>query len=241
MMEAVLDSMTHTEVPLSRIQRLIARRMLEAKRTKPCFYLEAKADVMELMGMRHKLSKALGVKITSNAFFIHALALAVQEYPLMVGRFVAPAGAGADEAVIEIADSINVGFAVNTARGLIAPIVKRAESRSLAEIATEEKRLTAAARSNKLTLDDLERETIALSNLGAYDIDSFVGIVPPPATAILAVGKVAPALVAQDGRPTTRKLVSMSLAADQRVVTSEYAARFLQSVTRQLREPTRLI
>ncbi len=228
------------EVPLSRIQGLIARRMLASKRSKPCFYLEAQADVTDLMGMRHKLSKALGVKITSNAFFIHALALAVRRYPLMVGRYVAPeAGGGA--AAIEVAANINVGYAVNTARGLIAPVVKHAERKSLAEIAAEEKRLTAAARSNKLTLADLEGETIALSNLGAYDIDAFLGIVPPPASAILSVGKVAPAVVVREGQPTMRRLASLSLAVDHRIVAGDYAAGFLQYIIEELKAPKQLI
>jgi pyruvate dehydrogenase E2 component (dihydrolipoamide acetyltransferase) len=236
-MEVVLDKTIHKEVPLTRIQRLIARRMLTSKRTKPCFYLEAKADVTELMGMRHKLSKALGVKITSNAFFIHALALAVRECPLMVGRFVSHP----DGPVIEVADRVNVGFAVNTARGLIVPIIKDAERKSLAEIARDEKRLTAGARSNTLTLEDLEGETIAMSNLGAYDIDTFLGIVPPPATTILSVGKVNAGVVAIDGRATERRLVSLSLAVDHRVVDGAHAARFLQFIINELKSPEQLL
>jgi len=238
-MEVVLDSRMQKEVPLSRIQGLIARRMLASKRSKPCFYLEAQADVTDLMGMRHKLSKALGVKITSNAFFIHALALAVRRYPLMVGRYVGADDGGA--AAIEVAANINVGYAVNTARGLIAPVVKHAERKSLAEIAAEEKRLTAGARSNKLTLADLEGETIALSNLGAYDIDAFLGIVPPPASAILSVGKVAPAVVVREGQPTMRRLASMSLAVDHRIVAGDYAAGFLQYIIEELKAPKQLI
>jgi len=240
-MEVVLDRRTQKDVPLSRIQGLIGRRMLASKRSKPCFYLEAQADVTDLMGMRHKLSKTLGVKITSNAFFIHALALAVRRYPLMVGRYVGPEAGGAGGAVIEVAANINVGYAVNTARGLIAPVVKHAESKSLAEIAAEEKRLTAGARSNKLTLADLEGETIALSNLGAYDIDTFLGIVPPPASAILSVGKVARAVVVRDGRPAMRRLASMSLAVDHRIVAGAYAARFLEHVIEELKTPEQLI
>ena len=231
-----MESPTKTQVPLTRIQKLIGKRMLASKRTKPCFYIERKTDVTALMGMRHKLSKAVGVKITSNAFFIRALALAAQEYPLIIGRFVDdPSGP-----VIEVVDSVNVGFAVNTARGLIVPIVRNAERKSLAEIAREEKRLTAGARSNTLTLEDLEGESIAMSNLGAYDIDTFVGIVPPPATTILSVGKVHTALAARDGQFLQCRMASLSVAADHRVVDSVYAARFLDLVATQLSQPRRL-
>jgi pyruvate dehydrogenase E2 component (dihydrolipoamide acetyltransferase) len=227
-------------MPLSRIQRLIAGRMLDSKRSKPCFYLEAKADVTELMGMRHHLSRALGVKITSSAFFIRAIALAACRHPMMVGRLITvdPGGNGA---VIRIADHINVGFAVNSPQGLVVPVVRYAEGLSLAEIAEEEKLLTAKARSNRLTLEDIADQTIALSNLGAYDIDSFLGIVPPPVSTIISAGKVVPEAVPQDGRIVVRKRVSLSLAVDHRVIHGHYAAGFLQDLAELLSDPERLI
>jgi pyruvate dehydrogenase E2 component (dihydrolipoamide acetyltransferase) len=97
----------------------------------------------------------------------------------------------ATSAVVRVADSVNVGFAVSSSQGLVVPVVKDAQDKTLAEIAREEKLLTNKARSNKMTLEDIEGETIALSNLGAYDIDSFLGIVPPPISTILTAGKVA--------------------------------------------------
>jgi len=229
-------------VRLSRIQRLIAERMLAAKHSKACFYLATRADVTELMAMRHDLSKALGVKVTSNAFFIHALALAAREYPLMVGRLMhlEPQDSLPTE-VIRIADHVNVGFAVNSPQGLVVPVIHRAETQTLAEIAAQEKQLTDRARSNKLTLDDIEGQTVALSNLGAYDIDSFLGIVPPPVSAILTAGKVVQTPVPWDGHVIVRKMVSLSLAADHRIVDSTYAARFLQSLAQRLEDPQRLV
>jgi pyruvate dehydrogenase E2 component (dihydrolipoamide acetyltransferase) len=237
-----VDDPASTEMPASRIQRLIAQRMVASKRKKPCFYLETRADVTELLGMRHNLSKALGVKVTSNAFLIHALSLAARQYPLMVGRFVwqdlQDPAAGA---VIRVADSINVGFAVSGPQGLVVPVVKNAQDKSLAAIAREEKVLTDRARSNRLTLDDLEDQTIGLSNLGAYDIDSFIGIVPPLVGAILAAGKINLAAVPQDGRAVVRRMMSLTLSVDHRVIHAEYAARFLQFLTEQLKDPEKLI
>jgi pyruvate dehydrogenase E2 component (dihydrolipoamide acetyltransferase) len=252
-----VDPPRPAQVSLSRIQRLIAGRMLASKQSKPCFYQATRADVTDLMAMRHTLSKALGVKVTSNAFLIHALALAAREYPLMVGRFVwtsadsvepldgdgqaPPSQTPEAGAVIEIAEAVNVGFAVSSAQGLVAPVIKHAHEKSLGQIAREEKLLTDKARSNKLALDDLEGETIGLSNLGAYDIDSFIGIVPPPASTILAVGKVSLAAVPRDGRAVVRKMMSLSLAVDHRVVQSDYAARFLQSLAERLEAPQKLV
>ena len=220
-------------IPLTRIQRLIGERMLSAKQSKPCFYIESRADVTELMGLRPKLSKSAGVKITSNAFFIRALALAVKKYPLMVGTIEGDS--------IKIADCINVGFAVNAPQGLVVPVVKDADKKTLAETARIEKLLTEKARSNKLTLEQMEAETIALSNLGAYGIDSFVGIVPPPTSTILAVGNVIPTVICKDSKTTTRKMVSLTLAVDRRVINEVYAAQFLNFIKEQLQNPQELV
>ena len=208
--------------------------MLESKRTKPCFYLEAKADLTELMAARPKLRKSLGVRITTNAFYIRALSLAAREYPLSSGRLT-------DGGDIALVDAINVGFAVNAPQGLVVPVVRNACDKTLSEIAREENLLTDRARDNLLTLQEIEGETIALSNLGAYDIDSFLGIVPPPATTILSVGNVVAEVVCRNGKITVRKMVSLSLAADHRVVDAPYAARFLSFIREKLQNPQQLM
>jgi len=222
-----------TRVPMSRIQKLIGERMLESKRTKPCYYMGIDADTTELMDSRHELKKQLGVKITSNAFYIKALGLAVKEFPLMVGSLQGDS--------IKIADSINVGFAVNAPHGLVVPVVKEADKKTLAQIATLEKELTDKARSNKLTLDEISGETIGLSNLGVYDIDSFIGIVPPPATTILNVGNTLRTAVPKDGQILIRKITNLTIAVDSRVVPDPYAAKFLARIGDLLRGPKQLI
>ena len=228
-----MDKPFCNHIPLTRIQKLIGERMLKSEQTKPCFYVETKADITELMSLRHKLKKSIGIKITSNAFYINVLAIAAKNYPVMVGRL--------DTNSIEIADSINVGFAVNAPQGLVVPVIKNADKKTLAEIAEIEALLTEKARSNKLTLEDIEGETIALSNLGAYDIDSFIGIVPPPASTILAVGNPLPAIICANGKAIVRKIVSLSLAVDHRVINGVYAAQFLKCVKDSLQNPQELI
>ncbi len=228
-----MDNPTKKHIPLTRIQKLIGERMLKSKLSKPCFYVGSKADITELMAIRPKLRKSLGVKITTNAFYIHALGLAVQKYPLAVGRF--------DGDKIRIAERVNVGFAVNAPQGLVVPVVKDAGEKTLPEIAREEQSLTDKARDNQLTLEDIEGETIALSNLGVYGIDSFLGIVPPPTSTILAVGNVIHTVIYENDKITVRKIVSLSLAADQRVINETYAAEFLSFITEELQNPQRLI
>jgi len=221
-------------IPLTRIQRLVGRRMLESKRTKPCFYLELKADVTELMSLRPKLRKSLGFKITTSAFYVRALAIAVKSYPLMLARLTS------DGDNIEIPGFINVGFAVTAPQGLVVPVVKRADEKTLAEIARLEKTLSEKALSNTLASKDIQGQTIALSNLGPYGIDSFLAIVPPSASTILAVGNVIREAVPIDGKPTARKMVNLSVAVDHRVINGDYAAQFLSLIKELLQNPRQL-
>ena len=220
-------------IPLTRIQKLIGKRMLKSKMSKPCFYIESKADVTELMKLRPKLRKSLGVKITTNAFYIRTLALAAKKYPIMTGIL--------DGDNIRLADAINVGFAVNAPQGLVVPVIKDADKKRLAEIGRLEKLLTEKGRSNKLTLEEMEGETIALSNLGVYGVDSFLGIVPPPASAILAVGNIVKTAVPEDGKTIVRKMANLTLAVDHKVINGDYAAEFLNFIKEQLQNPKYLL
>ncbi|GAF98699.1 unnamed protein product, partial [marine sediment metagenome] len=143
------------------------------------------------MHLRPRLRKSLGVKITTNTFYIRATALAVKKYPLMVGKI------NGDK--IKIAEDINVGFAVSASYGLVVPVIKNADQKSLPELAKLENQLTQKAHSRTLTFDDIQGETIALSNLGSFDIDSFIGIIPPPASTIISVGNPIEEVVVRKG------------------------------------------
>ncbi|MHC4744103.1 MAG: 2-oxo acid dehydrogenase subunit E2 [Planctomycetota bacterium] len=228
-----MEDTAKRNVPLTRIQRLIGERMLRSKLHKPCFYIKAKADMTELMGLRRKLGKSLGVKITSNTFLIRALALAASEFPGMLGRL--------EGGEIVVADAINIGFAVNSSQGLVVPVIRDADRKTLGEIAELDIVLTDKARHNKLTLTDLEGETIAVSNLGAFGIDSFIGIAPPPTSTILSAGNVVRTIVPYEGRPEMRKMVELWLAVDHRAIDQAYAARFLNFIVEQLQNPQQLI
>ncbi|MBN2456627.1 MAG: 2-oxo acid dehydrogenase subunit E2 [Sedimentisphaerales bacterium] len=227
--QAAKEKHAGRSVPLSRIQKLIGQRMVQSKMTKPCFYIGLDADVTELMSLRRKLSRKLCFKITTNSLYIFALARAAREYPLMLSRL------NGDD--IKIAGNINVAFAVNAPEGIIVPVIKDADSKELVEIASLEKSLTNKARCNKLTLEQMQDQTIALSNLGPYGIDSFFGIVPPTTTTILATGNVLSRPVPSNGSIQVRKMICLTLATDSRVVGSVYAARFLNLLKENLQKP----
>ena len=221
------------DVQLSRIQKLIGQRMMLSKKNKPSFYMEAEADVTDLMAYRPKLRKTLGVKITTNTFYIHALALGVEKFPLIAARLCGDK--------IVIAEHVNIGFAVNAPQGLTVPVIRDAGKKSLPQIAIEEKMLTDKARDNQLTLTDIEDETVALSNLGIYGIDAFFGIIPPPASAILSVGNILRRFVPIDGKPAVRRTVNLSLAIDSKEISEVYAAKFLVYIKEHLQNPQRLM
>lgn len=229
----ILDTKYEMNVPLTRIQKLIGQRMLLSKRTKPCFCFESKVDLTELMAIRRKLRKKFGIKITTNAFYIHTLGLAVREFPLMAGRLYGDN--------IRIADSINVGFAVNAPQGLVVPVIRNADEKTLPEIALLEQSLTDKARDNQLALEDIENETVALSNLGIYGIDSFIGIVPPPASTILAIGNILPTVVCNDDEIMVRRILTISLAVDHRIANEVYSARFLKYIKEKLQNPEQVV
>ena len=155
------------------------------------------------------------------------------EFPLMAGTL--------DGDTIKIAESINVGFAVNAPQGLVVPVVKDADKKTLAEIAAIEKELTDKARSNKLTLEEISGETIGLSNLGVYDIDSFIGIVPPPATTILNVGNTLRTALSINGKVVIRKITDLTIAVDSKVIPDPYSAKFLVCLAELLQSPKQII
>lgn len=206
--------------------------MLQSGRQIPCFCLQTKADLTELMAFRPRLTKSLGVKVTTNDFFIRAIALAVKEYPLMAGRL--------NDDSIQIADSVNVGFAVSAPQGLVVPVIKNAHEKPLARIAAEAAELLRKARSDSLTPSELADACITLSNLGVYSIDSFTAIVTPGQCSILAVGNIIDTCVPQDDGIVVRKMMALDLAADHRIVNGAYAARFLNSIVQQLQNPGEL-
>jgi pyruvate dehydrogenase E2 component (dihydrolipoamide acetyltransferase) len=220
-------------IQLRRIQQIIGERMLQSKQQIPCLYLESHADVTELMGMRHKLKKSLKVKITLNDFIIKAIGLAVKDFPLMAGQL--------DGQMIRIAETVNVGLAIGAPQGLVVPVLRQVEKKTLTNIATENAELTKKTLSNTLKPDELAGASITLSNLGAYGIDSFIAIVTPGQCSVMAVGNPIETCIPKEDGIMARKIISLNLSADHKIVNGAYAAKFLDSVVQQLQNPTRLI
>ena len=216
-------------LPLSRVQKLIGRRMLESKRELPCFYLKMTADLTDMNNTRRKLSKALNEKISTNDIFYYSMSRAVAEFPLMAGQI--------DGDYIQIAKTVNIGFAVAASKGLFVPVIKSANEKTIAQIARESEELTNKARSGILHPDELTGANIALSSLGMFGIDSFIAVLPPGSTSILSIGRLVPTVVPASDGYAIRKLMSINIAVDHKVVNGDYAARFLKRLVEFIENP----
>lgn len=202
--------------------------MVQSKHEIPCFYLSVKADVTDLVKFRFKLNKTSDVKVAYNDFIIRAVALGLEKFPIMTGQLAGE--------TIQLADSIGVGLAISVPGGLVAPIVKDVNKKDVRQIARDSKALIEKARSNKLAPTDLEGGCITVSNLGAFEIESFIPIVVPGQCSILGIGKISETCVPESGNIMIRKLMSMILSIDHKVTNGAYAAEFLDYVRKLLED-----
>jgi pyruvate dehydrogenase E2 component (dihydrolipoamide acetyltransferase) len=215
-------------VPLNRLQKITAERMLRSKREIPCFYLTVKADVTDMVELRTKLNQTGDVKISYNDFIIKAVATGLEKYPIMTGQLEGQA--------IKLASSIHIGLAISVPDGLVAPILKDVNKKNVKQIARDNQALVERARSNKLAPTDLEGGCITVSNLGAAGIDSFIPIVVPGQCSILGIGRITDTCVPDNGNIMVRKLMNMTLSVDHKVANGAYAAQFLDFVRKLLED-----
>lgn len=220
-------------IPLNRWQLIVAEKMLESKRTIPCFYLNLRADVTDLAVLRAEINQTADIKISWNDLIIRALTLSLQRYPILTGRLTTSA--------IELASQIEIGIAIATEHGLVAPVLKGVEKMTLQDIARAVADLVARARENTLTPEDLEGGCLSISNLGGYGIDSFIPIVIPGQTAILGIGRIVDTCVPDGDGTKIRKLMALSISVDHRIVNGADAAQFLDFTKKQLEHPQDLL
>jgi pyruvate dehydrogenase E2 component (dihydrolipoamide acetyltransferase) len=215
-------------IPLNRLQRITAEKMLKSKREIPCFYLTVKADVTDLVAHRTKLNEAGDVKLSYNDFLLKAVATGLEKYPIMTGQL------AGDQ--IKLADTIGIGLAISVPDGLVAPIVKDVNKKDVQQIAVDSQALIERARANKLALEDVEGGCITVSNLGVFGIDNFIPIVVPGQCSILGIGQISDTCVPDNGNILVRKLMNMTLSVDHKVANGVYAAKFLDFVRKLLED-----
>jgi len=217
-------------IPVNRLQRITAEKMLKSKQEIPCFYLTVKADVTDLVELRTKLNASGDVKLSYNDFLLKAVATGLEKYPIMTGQL------AGDQ--IKLAESIGIGLAISVSDGLVAPIVKDVNKKDVRQNALDSQTLIERARSNKLVPTDVEGGCITVSNLGAFGIDNFIPIVVPGQCSILGIGQISDTCVPDNGNIMIRKLMNMTLSVDHKVANGAYAAKFLDLVKKMLEDTT---
>ena len=220
-------------IPLSTMRRTIARRLAESTGPIPHFYLTVDFDVTNLLSLRQQMNEIESVKISVNDFVIRAAALALLHHPNVNASW-------GDEA-IEQHGEIHIGVAVSTPEGLITPVVRNADQKSLAEIAAEIRALADKAKNRKLRPEEYQGSTFTISNLGAWGIEEFTAIINPPNVAILAIGAAMPQPVVIDGQVVIRDRMKVTMSCDHRVVDGAAGADYLRTLRQYVEQPVRLI
>ncbi|MBM4084851.1 MAG: 2-oxo acid dehydrogenase subunit E2 [Planctomycetes bacterium] len=218
--------------PLSAMRRVIAQRMAQSKQEVPHFYLVMDMDMTAVAALRGQLNAKGDVKITFTDLIVRACALALEQNPKMLCGW-------AGDAIVLRGD-VNIGVAVALDEGLIVPVIRNANQKPLAALSVEIKALAEKARHKRLTPDDYSGGCLTLSNLGMYDIDSFIPIINPGESAILGIGRIAERVVARQGGIHIRSMMTVTLSGDHRVVDGAIAAKFLKDMKLLLEDPQKL-
>jgi pyruvate dehydrogenase E2 component (dihydrolipoamide acetyltransferase) len=217
---------------LSAMRRVIAQRMTQSKQEIPHFYLMMDVDMTAAATHRAQLNAAGTVKFTFTDLIVRACGLALEQNPKMLAAW-------AGDAIV-LRGEVNIGVAVALDEGLIVPVVRNAHQKPLGALSAEIKALVEKARSKRLTPDDYTGGCLTISNLGMYDIDSFVPIINPGESAILGIGRIAERVVARQGGLYVRSMMTITLSADHRVVDGSIAAKFLKDFKLLLEAPQKL-
>ena len=223
--------------PLSPARRVTAQRLAENARIAPHVTLTTEADATGLVSAREQLSAELGEKMSYNTLLAAIAARALKEHPHMMAAW----DESGDAPRLLLRDSIHIGVAVDTARGLYVPVIRDAGAKSLAQIHRDLTDLIARAAAGRLTADDMSGGVFTITNLGMYEVDAFTPILNLPEAAILGVGRILARPVARGEQVVIRQMMTLSLAFDHRVVDGAPAARFLQRLKQLIERPFALL
>ena len=229
----VAGKVSFEDRPISQMRKTIARRLAESKFTAPHFYLTMSIDMDKAVASRAQINEIAPVKISFNDMVLKAVAIALKQHPTVNSSWLGD--------TIRTNHHVNIGVAVAVDEGLLVPVVRFADSKGLAQIATEVKDYASRAKNKKLQPSDWEGSTFTISNLGMFGIDEFTAIINPPDSCILAVGAIQQVPVVKNGQVVPGNVMKVTLSCDHRVVDGASGAAFLQTVKGLLEEPLRML
>jgi pyruvate dehydrogenase E2 component (dihydrolipoamide acetyltransferase) len=221
----------YTVEPLSRMRQAIARRMVQSKQQQPHYYLTLDIDMTEALAFRERVNTIAteAQRVSINDLVVKAVALALVRHPKFNGEFT-------DEG-LRLHPAINIDIAIALDEGLIAPCVLDCANKTLGRIAQESKDLVARAKSGHLRAEEISEGTFGITNLGAFGVETLIGIIKPPQAAILGVGSVLDQAVVRAGQVVPVKMMKVALSADHRVTDGAEGARFIKEIQGFLENP----
>ncbi len=223
----------YTEKPVSQMRKVIAKRLGESLFTAPHFYLTISIDMDNAMAARTQINTVAPVKVSFNDIVIKAVAVALKKHPAVNSSW------GGDK--IRFNEHTNIGVAMAVEDGLLVPVVRFADGKSLSHISAEVKEYGAKAKAKKLQPSDWEGSTFTVSNLGMFGIDEFTSIINSPDGAILSVGAIQAIPVVKNGAVVPGNVMKLTLGCDHRVVDGATGAAFLQTLKQLLEAPVTLL
>ncbi len=229
----VVGEESYEEIPLSQMRKTIARRLSESKFTAPHFYVTMEIDMDKAIEARKSINEISPVKISFNDLILKATAAALRQNPEVNISFQGDS--------LRKNQHIHIGVAVAVDEGLLVPVIRFADSKSLAHIASEVKELAKKAVDKKLQPSEWEGNTFTISNLGMFGVEEFTAIINPPDSCILAVGGIKATPVVKDGEVVPGNVMKVTLSCDHRAVDGAKAAAFLKSLKDILEDPVRIL
>jgi pyruvate dehydrogenase E2 component (dihydrolipoamide acetyltransferase) len=224
---------SYSEVPVSQMRKVIARRLSESKFSAPHFYLTVEIDMENAMASRAAINASGEVKISFNDFVVKASAMALRKHPVINSAWLGDK--------IRTNHHVHIGVAISVEDGLLVPVVKFADQKGLNQISAEVRDFAQKAKSKKLQPADWEGNTFTISNLGMFDIDEFTAIINTPDACILAVGSIQEKPVVKNGQVVAGHVMKVTLSCDHRVVDGVAGAEFLKTLKAYLENPVKML
>ena len=224
---------SYEEIPVSQMRKTISKRLAESKFSAPHFYLTMEIDMDNCVEGRNKINETSDVKISFNDIIIKAAAVSLRKHPMVNASFLTDK--------IRVNNHIHIGVAVAVDEGLLVPVIRFADNKSLSHISTEVRNLAGKAKNKELQPSDWEGNTFTISNLGMFGIDEFTAIINPNDACILAVGGIKNTPVVKNGEIVPGNVMKVTLSCDHRIVDGAIGSAFLKTLKELIEDPIKIL
>ena len=224
---------SYEEIPVSQMRKTISKRLAESKFSAPHFYLTMEIDMDNCIEGRNKINETSDVKISFNDIIIKAAAVSLRKHPMVNASFLTDK--------IRVNNHIHIGVAVAVDEGLLVPVIRFADNKSLSHISTEVRNLAGKAKNKELQPSDWEGNTFTISNLGMFGIDEFTAIINPNDACILAVGGIKNTPVVKNGEIVPGNIMKVTLSCDHRIVDGAIGSAFLKTLKELIEDPIKIL